>query len=59
MTTHNGFYDGETTEAPPNILAREFRAPAPNMRWVAGIAEMGAADGKVYLGAPWSTCSTA
>ena len=42
-------YGGEIAEAPPNILAREFRAPAPNMRWVADIAEMRAADGKVYL----------
>lgn len=42
-------YGGEITEAPPNILAREFRAPAPNMRWVTDITEMRAADGKVYL----------
>lgn len=33
----------------PNILAREFRAPAPNTRWVADITEMRAADGRAYL----------
>lgn len=39
-------YGGEATEALPNILAREFRASAPNTRRVADITEMGAADGK-------------
>lgn len=42
-------YSGEITEAPPNILAREFGTPATNMRWVANITEMRAADGMVYL----------
>lgn len=42
---------GGITEAPPNILARELRAPAPNTRRVTDIAEMRAADGKARLSA--------
>lgn len=42
-------YGGEIAEDPPNMLAREFGAPVPSMRWPAGIAEMGAADGKACL----------
>ncbi|MBQ6454181.1 MAG: IS3 family transposase [Coriobacteriales bacterium] len=42
-------YAGESSPAPPNIMARDFHAQAPNMRWVTDITEMRAADGKVYL----------
>lgn len=42
-------YGGEIAEAPPSILAREFGAPAPDMRRVAGITDTRAADEKVRL----------
>ena len=40
---------GEISEAPPNLLNRDFKADAPNTKWLTDITEMKAADGKVYL----------
>ena len=45
-------YEGEVSAAPPNLLARDFSAAAPDERWVTDITEFrlpGA--GKVYLSA--------
>lgn len=40
---------GEVSEAPPNLVDRDFAASAPNEKWLTDITEMRAADGKVYL----------
>lgn len=42
-------YVGEISEAPPNLIRRDFHADAPNEKWLTDITEMKAADGKVYL----------
>ena len=40
---------GEISEAPPNLIDRDFKADAPNEKWLTEITEMRAAGGKVYL----------
>lgn len=47
-------YEGETSEAPENLLRREdgthdFRADAPNETWVTDVTEFAIPEGKVYL----------
>ncbi len=44
-----GSYEGETTPAPGNLIARDFTAERPDEKWLTDIAEVKAADGKVYL----------
>lgn len=44
-----GSYEGETTPAPGNLIARDFTAERPNEKRLTDIAEVKAADGKVYL----------
>lgn len=42
-------YRGEISDAPPNLVNRGFSADRPNEKRLAGITEMRAADGKLYL----------
>ena len=43
-------YEGEVSAAPPNLVARDFRAGAPDELWVTDITEFRLPDGaKVYL----------
>lgn len=42
-------YRGEISDAPPNLIDRDFSADAPNEKWLTDITEMKAADGKLYL----------
>ena len=42
-------YKGEISDAPENLVNRDFRADAPNELWLTDITEFGLADGKVYL----------
>lgn len=45
-------YAGEVSEAPPNLVARDFHADAPNELWLTDITEFrlpGADGAKVYL----------
>jgi transposase InsO family protein/transposase-like protein len=42
-------YAGEATAAPDNFISRDFKASAPNEKWLTDFTEMKAADGKVYL----------
>lgn len=40
---------GEISDAPENLVNRDFRAAAPNEPWLTDITEFGLPDGKVYL----------
>lgn len=42
-------YRGEISPAPENLIARDFRATAPNEKWLTDITEFPVSDGKVYL----------
>jgi transposase InsO family protein/transposase-like protein len=42
-------YKGEISDAPPNLINRDFSADKPNEKWLTDITEMKAADGKLYL----------
>ena len=42
-------YGGEASPAPPNLVARRFSAPAPDMLWLTDITEFRLPAGKVYL----------
>lgn len=42
-------YAGEISEAPANIVARDFHAGAPNEKWLTDITEFRIPAGKVYL----------
>ena len=42
-------YVGEITPAPENIVNRDFRATAPNEKWLTDISEFQIPAGKVYL----------
>ena len=42
-------YKGEISEAPENLVRRDFRAAAPNRLWLTDITEFGLPGGKVYL----------
>lgn len=44
-----GSYMGEISPAPDNILNRDFRADAPNEKWLTDISEFQIPSGKVYL----------
>lgn len=42
-------YQGEITPAVPNIIARDFHADAPNVKWLTDLTEFHIPAGKVYL----------
>ena len=42
-------YQGEVSPAPDNLIARDFRANAPNTKWLTDITEFHIPAGKVYL----------
>ena len=42
-------YLGEISQAPENIINRDFQAAAPNMKWLTDITEFQIPAGKVYL----------
>jgi transposase InsO family protein/transposase-like protein len=42
-------YQGELSPAPENLIARDFRATAPNIKWLTDITEFQLPAGKVYL----------
>ena len=42
-------YQGESTPAAPNLIARNFHADAPNTKWLTDITEFHIPAGKVYL----------
>lgn len=42
-------YEGEISDAPENLVRRDFHAAAPNELWLTDITEFGLPDGKVYL----------
>jgi len=42
-------YQGEISEAVPNIINRNFRASAPNEKWLTDITEFHIPAGKIYL----------
>lgn len=44
-----GSYLGEISPAPENLLNRDFRALAPNEKWLTDISEFQIPAGKVYL----------
>lgn len=44
-----GSYMGEISPAPENLLNRDFRASAPNQKWLTDITEFQIPAGKVYL----------
>ena len=50
-TRRNRFktYRGELGPAPENIISRDFKAPAPNEKWLTDLSEFAIPPGKVYL----------
>ena len=44
-----GSYQGEIGAAPENLINRDFRATAPNKKWLTDITEFQIPAGKVYL----------
>lgn len=44
-------YEGEVSAAPPNLVARDFSAAAPDELWVTDITEFRIPAGKAYLSA--------
>jgi len=42
-------YKGELTPPVPNLLRRDFKAEAPNQKWLTDITEFSLPEGKVYL----------
>ncbi len=42
-------YKGEVGKISPNILNRNFKATAPNQKWVTDVTEFAVCDDKVYL----------
>jgi len=44
-----GSYMGEISPAPDNLLNRDFRASAPNEKWLTDVTEFQIPAGKVYL----------
>jgi transposase InsO family protein/transposase-like protein len=44
-----GSYMGEIAPAPDNLLNRDFRASAPNKKWLTDVTEFQIPAGKVYL----------
>lgn len=48
---------GDDRKAPaPDLLNRDFTAPAPDLRWVADISEFACLDGKLYLAGILDVC---
>lgn len=56
-TRRNSFktYRGELSPASENIIARDFRSPAPNEKWLTDLSEFAIPPGKVYL-SPMIAC---
>ena len=46
---HYSSYKGEITEAPENLVGRNFHADAPNELWLSDITELAIPAGKCYL----------
>lgn len=44
-----GFYLGEISLAPENLIKRDLQAAAPNEKWLTDITEFQIPAGKVYL----------
>lgn len=42
-------YGGEVSEAPPNLVKRDFHAASPNALWLTDLTEFSIPAGKVYL----------
>ena len=42
-------YRGEISEAPPNVVKRNFHADKPGLLWLTDISEFPADDGKIYF----------
>lgn len=42
-------YKGDTGRVAPNVLQRQFKAPAPNQKWVTDVTEFNVAGEKLYL----------
>lgn len=42
-------YKGEQGKIAPNILARNFKASAPNQKWATDITEFNVSGNKLYL----------
>lgn len=42
-------YKGEISEAPENLVARDFHADDPNLLWLTDITEFSIPAGKIYL----------
>lgn len=45
----NNSYQGEQGVVAPNLLKREFKADAPNQKWVTDVTEFSVGDRKLYL----------
>ena len=50
-----GSYKGEISDAPENLVKREFHAQAPNQLWLTDIIEFSIPGGKAYL-SPGADC---
>ena len=46
---HYSSYKGEISDAPPNLVKRDFHSALPNRLWLTDITEFGIPAGKVYL----------
>ena len=46
---HVSSYDGEISEAPENLVKRNFHAGKPNVLWLTDITEFATPCGKAYL----------
>ena len=44
-------YRGEISDAPPNLVKRNFHADKPGLLWLTDISEFPADDGKIYFSA--------
>ncbi len=44
-----GSYHGEISQAPENLINRDFQADSPNEKWLTDITEFQIPAGKVYL----------
>ncbi|CAB0872835.1 hypothetical protein FRC0355_02055 [Corynebacterium diphtheriae] len=44
-------YRGEVSNAPPNLVKRNFHAEAPGLLWLTDISWFPADDGKIYFSA--------
>lgn len=46
---HYSSHEGEISEAPPNLVKRDFRSGLPNFLWLTDVTEFGLPSGKLYL----------